>query len=158
MKFRQTLVDESATVTFGERLSQAIMGINGGICIHLSGELGAGKTTLTRGIVMGLGHDGPVKSPTYTLVEPYQVGKWDIYHFDLYRLADPEELEYMGIRDYFTSHSIAIIEWPQRGEGVIPDADLWVTLRSVGLQREVTITSFSDKGKLLLQSVKAVCY
>ncbi|MFT4924315.1 MAG: tRNA threonylcarbamoyladenosine biosynthesis protein TsaE [Phenylobacterium sp.] len=152
MQYQQTLADEAATVAFGETLAKAIDAhINGPLAIYLNGDLGAGKTTLTRGIVTGFGHQGRVKSPTYTLVEPYELEQRTIYHFDLYRLGDPEELEFMGIRDYFANNAICVIEWPQRGEGFLPIADISVDLLYLEHYRQITLNSYSPNGDALIK-------
>jgi tRNA threonylcarbamoyladenosine biosynthesis protein TsaE len=120
--------------------------LRGGMVVFLEGELGMGKTTLARGVVQSLGHSGAVKSPTYTLVEPYELESLTLYHFDLYRLGDAEELEFMGIRDYFGAHSVALVEWSQRGEGFLPPPDLVVTIEQQGAGRTLTFEAHSKRG------------
>jgi tRNA threonylcarbamoyladenosine biosynthesis protein TsaE len=117
-----------------------------GCVVYLSGDLGMGKTTLARGILQAMGHQGAVKSPTYTLVEPYEIAGQSLFHFDLYRLVDAEELEFMGVRDYFTERSIALIEWPECGVGFLPRADLVVRIAREGEGRCVQVNSQSERG------------
>jgi tRNA threonylcarbamoyladenosine biosynthesis protein TsaE len=145
------LTDEQATVDFGQRCAKALRG--GGGVMFLLGQLGAGKTTFTRGLLRGLGHSGSVKSPTYTLVEPYDIQGQKVFHFDLYRLGDPEELEYMGIRDYFLDQNICIVEWPERGDGILPVEDLRIELIVSGTGRKATLRASTEKGHDILQSI-----
>jgi len=126
--------NEKAMMRLGGKIAAQFP--KGGIVL-LEGDLGAGKTTLVRGLLRSLGFQGTVKSPTYTLVEPYQINGRSIYHFDLYRLGDPEELEYMGGRDYWNSDALCLIEWPEKALGYLPEADLKLTLLHKGEQRKV---------------------
>lgn len=141
------LPDEAATLAFAADLARAI---DAGGVIHLHGELGAGKTTLVRGILQAMGHQGAVKSPTYTLVEPYSIAEREIYHFDLYRLCDAEELEYMGIRDYFHEHSLCLLEWPEKGKGFLPRADLIIEIRYLQQGRELCCRAETATGQAML--------
>ncbi|MBI5041371.1 MAG: tRNA (adenosine(37)-N6)-threonylcarbamoyltransferase complex ATPase subunit type 1 TsaE, partial [Gammaproteobacteria bacterium] len=122
----------------------------------LSGDLVAGKTTLVRGFLRGLGHTGHVRSPTYTLVEPYEFSERRVYHLDLYRLGDAEELEWIGLRDLLDGTSLALIEWPERGQGVLPAADLEIRIAYQGDGRLVTLIGQSPAGARVAQQVDAV--
>jgi tRNA threonylcarbamoyladenosine biosynthesis protein TsaE len=120
------------------------------LLIALSGDLGAGKTTISRGILNGLGHSGSVKSPTYTLVEPYELPLGRVCHFDFYRLIDPEELEYMGFRDYLVEASLCLIEWPERGQGFLPNADIEIGIIQTGQGRTVSLKAGTDLGNKII--------
>lgn len=145
------LSDSDQTVNIGRDLALCMTHAT---TVFLHGDLGAGKTTFTRGFVQALGHQGNVKSPTYTLVEPYEAADWQVYHFDLYRLADPEELEFMGIRDYFSDKSLCLIEWPQRGFGLLPQADVELWLTYVDNEREIKFEANTDNGHAVLSALK----
>ena len=145
------LPDAEATEALGARLAQSL---TPGI-VYLQGDLGAGKTTLTRGLLRGLGHEGRVRSPTYTLVEPYRLSGNVVYHLDLYRLADPEELEWLGLRDMLAEHALLLIEWPERGVGVLPAADLVISLEYSGSGRRAILEAASGAGEQLLAKIQA---
>lgn len=117
------------------------------LVVHLQGNLGAGKTTFCRGVLRGLGHTGNVKSPTYTLVEPYVLATGAVYHFDLYRLRDPAELQYLGVEDYFDHGRLCLVEWPDRGNGMIPEPDLQITLQIEGEGRRLLLEGSSARGE-----------
>jgi len=145
--------DESEMVALGEQLGRAFVQYPAALTVHLLGDLGAGKTTLTRGILRAFGHAGAVKSPTYTLVEAYEFATRTLYHFDLYRLGDPEELEYMGIRDYFAANNVCLIEWPARGEGVLPAPELVIDISVAGAGRRLDLHTHSTALTALLPPV-----
>jgi tRNA threonylcarbamoyladenosine biosynthesis protein TsaE len=117
--------------------------------IHLRGQLGAGKTTLVRGLARALGIEGPIKSPTYTLVEPYASGPIKLYHFDLYRLGDGEELEYLGVRDAFAEAAVFVFEWPERAGDWLPEPDLRIQLSIAGTGRDAQVHPRSARGEAL---------
>lgn len=121
--------------------------------IFLEGDLGAGKTTLARGFLRALGHRGAVRSPTYTLLEPYEPADGPIFHLDLYRLADPEELAYLGLRDLVGERAILLVEWPERGQGGLPPADLRIRIAHRGGGRRIHLEPISPAGCLLAGEV-----
>ncbi len=150
MPFSMHLPDEQATLAFGERLARSW---RTGLVVYLSGDLGAGKTTLVRGVLKGLGYTGAVKSPTYTLIEPYKTQSWQVYHFDLYRLTDPEELEYIGAREYFGSDTLCLVEWPERGNLFLPGPDVVIRLDYRQDGRQVDLEALSDAGRVALAGI-----
>lgn len=148
--FQLALPDEAATLACAARVAQAC---TQGITLYLHGDLGAGKTTFVRGFLHALGVSGQVKSPTFTVVEPYELAHGAAYHFDLYRIVDPEELELLGVRDYFAPGAFVMIEWPERGGGVLPQADVDLHLDYVGSARHITLRAATDKGQEVLTAL-----
>ena len=150
MQARFYLADEQQQIALGARLAQAL---DQGV-VYLEGDLGSGKTTFTRGLIHRLGHQGAVKSPTYTLVEPYVLDQKTVYHFDLYRLADPEELEMIGIRDYFDEGALCLIEWPDKGQGFLPEPDLRLSFYVAEPEgRHVDIEALTPSGRQALEAL-----
>jgi len=149
---RTYLPDEAATQALGGALARALQP---GLVIYLNGDLGAGKTALTRALLHAAGHRGAVKSPTYTLSEPYRIAldgqAVELIHYDLYRMASPEEFLDAGFREDFNGHNICIVEWPEKGAPVLPPPDLNVLLEVSGLGREVELQALSDLGLLCLE-------
>ena len=148
------LENEEQTKKFSQQLARCVQGINHAVVIYLEGDLGAGKTTLARGFIQSFGFDR-VKSPTYSLVESYQNDIINIHHFDCYRLSDPEELEYIGIRDYSDPGHIQLIEWAELGKGIIAPADLSINITGEDNTRKLSIYTHSEVGKQLLTCLNA---
>ena len=142
---------ETQTILLGKLLSVSL-GHRGKV--YLRGDLGAGKTTLCRGILRALGYEGAVKSPTFTIVEPYSLKKGKVYHFDLYRLIEPEELEYIGIDDYFDDQNLCLVEWPEKAEGYLPVCDLDLELLIDGRSRCARFTAGTDFGSEVVGKLK----
>ncbi len=140
------LADEAATVAVGTKLAHASEGHG---VIALRGNLGSGKTTLCRGLIRALGHTGAVKSPTYTLVEPYELGATRVLHYDLYRLSDPEEVEFLGMRDFLDGRTLTLIEWPEKAAGFLPPADLDLSLEVLPSGRFLRWQALTPHGQKL---------
>lgn len=141
------LRDEAATLALGAALARAL---SPGLVIYLEGDLGAGKTTLVRGMLRALGFAGHVKSPSFTLVELYAISRLDLYHFDFYRFANPEEYLDAGLDEYFHGDSICLVEWPDKARGYVPPADLRLCLRHAAAGRDVRIEAASQRGAACL--------
>lgn len=150
MQITRTLSSEADTLALAAQVAEAC---EQHTVIYLHGDLGAGKTAFCRGLIQALGHTGRVKSPTYTLVEPYEVGRWRVFHFDLYRLADPEELEFIGIRDYFEEDCLCLLEWPEKGHGLLAGADLEITIAFSETGRTIQLEATSQTGRAILQKL-----
>jgi len=145
------LADETATLAFGKKIAASL---HAGLTIYLVGNLGAGKTTLTRGILHGLGYEHIVKSPTYNLVEIYKVSRLYLYHFDFYRFNDYFEWEEAGFRDYFNSDSICLVEWPEKAGNLLPVADLQLFFSILDTGRSIEIRAGTETGKQCLKHWK----
>ncbi|WP_189531757.1 tRNA (adenosine(37)-N6)-threonylcarbamoyltransferase complex ATPase subunit type 1 TsaE [Paludibacterium paludis] len=141
------LADEAATLELGGRLARAS---GPGLVVHLLGDLGAGKTTFSRGFLQGLGHHGRVKSPTYTLVESYPLADFTVHHFDLYRFADPEEWDDAGFRDLFGPDATCLVEWPDKAGGLLPAADIVLELVPAGNSRTYRLQAITLAGQQCL--------
>ena len=150
MQLTRFLADEAATLAFGAAFAQAL---TPGLAIYLDGDLGAGKTTLTRGALRGLGFTGNVKSPTYTLVEVYEVSRLHLHHFDFYRFHDPREWIDAGFRESFNGRTVSLIEWPEKAAGQLPPADLRIDLGLLATGRSAELTSSSPAGQKCLARI-----
>lgn len=146
------IADAEGMEALGARLARVVVA---GLIVHLTGDLGAGKTTLVRGFLRGLGYQGNVRSPTYTLIEPYELAERRVYHLDLYRLGDAEELEWIGLRDLLDGASMALLEWPERGHGVLPPADVEIRIEYRDSGRQVTLVGQTPAGERVAQQLDA---
>ena len=152
------LPDETATIALGRELAPLL---TAGMVVWLDGDLGAGKTTLVRSILRALGHTGPVKSPTYTLVEVYVVSSLYLYHFDFYRFNDAAEFDEAGLGEYFRADALCLVEWPDKAAGYVPNADLGIVFRfaasdaQVADGRLVEFVAFTEKGRQCLNTLKS---
>ena len=146
------LPDESATLKLGSALGLAL---EAGLVVYLRGELGAGKTTVVRGALRALGYEGRVKSPTYALVEVYEVSRLHLHHFDFYRFHDPREWIDAGFRESFNGRTVSLVEWPEKAAGILPPADLEVVLALHGTGRSAELTARSIAGQESLARIEA---
>ena len=148
-----TLADAAATDDFGRRIAAALGVFDAGLVVSLAGELGAGKTALARAVIQALCHHGHVVSPSYTLLEPYAFQSRTLYHLDLYRLGDPEELEFLGVREIDTRRDWVFVEWAERGTGFLPALDLEIEIAYAGTGRKAHASAYSDAGKRFLETL-----
>lgn len=150
------LADAAATEALGQALAGPLARASTAApcVVHLEGPLGAGKTTLARGLLRGLGHSGRVRSPTFTLLEPYELAQCVVIHLDLYRLGDPEELAYLGIADLLVPGNLLLVEWPERGGDRLPGADLRLALDYEGAARVAVCTALRAVGEGVLKSLE----
>ncbi len=146
-----SLANETETLSLGAQIASNIVAP---LIIWLQGDLGAGKTTFTRGLLNALGHNGAVKSPTYNIVESYPLQKFTLHHFDLYRFQTADEWQDAGLDELFTANSVSLIEWPQQGADFVPKPDIILHLTTIDHGRKAELTAFSDHGKHLIASIK----
>jgi tRNA threonylcarbamoyladenosine biosynthesis protein TsaE len=152
--WRQTVRDEAAVARLAAHFAEAA---RPPLVINLQGDLGAGKTTFARAYIHALGFQGYVKSPSYGLLETYEAGGFNILHLDLYRIEDPEELEYLALRDLFDNRTVLLIEWPERGAGHLPAADLILKFGETGGKRHIACQEGSARGLALARTI-AKCF
>jgi tRNA threonylcarbamoyladenosine biosynthesis protein TsaE len=150
-RIEMALADEQATLSLGHQIAS---GLAPGMLFNLHGSLGAGKTTLARGILNGLGFSGRVKSPTYSLVELYELSRLDLYHFDFYRFEDPHELIESGLQEAFNDTNVCIVEWPEKAGRLLPVADIEVMLSITERGRSAVLTAHSENGKHCLRQLQ----
>lgn len=150
---KQVLHDEAATQQLGQALAQCI---TAPLRLYFYGELGAGKTCMIRAMLRALGIEGPIKSPTFALVEPYQNDTLHLFHFDLYRLSEPEELEALGWRDYLTDDSVILLEWPEKGGAILPEPDLALHLSIIPEGRNVDCRAHTEKGQQIVKKLVTI--
>jgi tRNA threonylcarbamoyladenosine biosynthesis protein TsaE len=143
--------NEQAMESLGRALARCLREVS---LVCLRGELGAGKTTLVRGVLRGLGYPGIVKSPTFTLVEPYEFGQLTLHHFDFYRLKEPEEAEFLGLRDALRSGNLCLVEWPERAQGVLPVPDIEVIIEKLDGERRVHLLAHGRAGEKVLECLR----
>lgn len=144
--------DEAAQMAIGAQLAACCPP---SAVVYLHGDLGTGKTTLVRGLLRALGYAGAVKSPTYTLLEPYRIGARSVYHLDLYRLASPDELDYLGLRDLLADDALFLVEWPEQGRGGLPPADLVIELAHDPAGRRLRLRGTSARGRTWLAGIQS---
>jgi len=151
-----TAGDPLETRAIGARLARSLLaaGLQEPFIVGLTGDLGAGKTTLVGGLLAALGHEGPARSPTYSLIEPYRLAGRDVYHCDLYRLRDPEELEDLGLRDLLAGSSVLLVEWPERAGERLRESDLHLHLEYTESGRQVTVGASSEAGRRVLAALR----
>ena len=147
------LPDEAATLALGARIAQAL---EPGLVVDLVGDLGAGKTTLVRGVLRALGYRGRVRSPTFTLVELYGLSRLDLYHFDFYRFDDPREWIDAGFRDAFSAAAVCLVEWPEKAQGLTPGPDVRVTLVPEGNGRRAAVEGITDRGERCIARLREI--